>query len=650
MNLQIIYDIKDRLEKSAIAGTRLLNDDFRLKRSAEELKKLAEKIPVFSKIAQGLDSLFNAKDSERANVLLDVLALVDAVVYTQANIGIEGEMEPISGNNGDYFELSYCFLNPLLDALSTSGGGKKETITSYFIAFTEYFSDYRIVLGLIDGLNDSYGEKADLCADILSDCGANYTGLLKKGFDPKNQNKSMARYIDVIRQLEGKAATPWLIEILPEVKGQARLKVLYALGEDEDNINLLLDLTKTERGDCREAILGSLAKFDGEVINKFWTNEILKHEQSVFFLSKSNQPWAIDIVVKGLKKKLETLLESERNLSKEIYDSQYITTLHKWCVAIGYKNSVEMQEVWKWIVSNINTFKQIDEKDGSGFRIGIQLSEILLKIMLKYGEGPLCDFCAQIFDEHKDIPLFLHISFLASLISKPADEVYKKFSPYVLKKKVKDNDDYQMLLNDFLLISLKEIEFSKDSGDYVVEFQKMKEPLDRRWIKLFAEALYTNASAIKNHKYYHFYYGIDNEVFIKRLRELVDPSDKKSSAIVSMVLKDGMLKYGNTYEYARWILELGGNPKDVLLKSMKVNINRNNSQLIWEFLNRALYYLPEKDVIDMLKEIAASSRQIAPNSIYLKDRFIADIDYMYQQFKDGKHFPSWKEVKSYNAK
>ena len=41
MNLQPLYDVKERLEYAAIAGTGLLSEDFRLQRAAEGLKPLA---------------------------------------------------------------------------------------------------------------------------------------------------------------------------------------------------------------------------------------------------------------------------------------------------------------------------------------------------------------------------------------------------------------------------------------------------------------------------------------------------------------------------------------------------------------------------------------------------------------------------------
>ncbi len=60
MNLQPLYDLKERLHYAAIAGAGLLGEDFRLQRAAEGLKPLASASPVFSKIDGMLSALLQA--------------------------------------------------------------------------------------------------------------------------------------------------------------------------------------------------------------------------------------------------------------------------------------------------------------------------------------------------------------------------------------------------------------------------------------------------------------------------------------------------------------------------------------------------------------------------------------------------------------
>ena len=100
MNLQPLYDVKTRLEQAAIAGTGLLGEDFRLQRAAEQLKPLAGASPVFGKIDSGLEQLLSAPAEARSGLLLDLLALVDAVAYTQGKTGIAGDLVPLPAGSG----------------------------------------------------------------------------------------------------------------------------------------------------------------------------------------------------------------------------------------------------------------------------------------------------------------------------------------------------------------------------------------------------------------------------------------------------------------------------------------------------------------------------------------------------------------------
>ena len=331
MNLQPLYDVKARLEQAAIAGTGLLGEDFRLQRAAESLKPLAAASPVFGKIDGGLRALLSAPAEERAGLLLDLLALVDAVAYTQGKTGMAGELEPLPTGGGTFQQISYGQLSPLLTALTTTGGGRLEIIQSAWEDHPEFFTDYRVLPAVVDGLGDSYGEIAELNAKILKQSGPAALPLLKEGFDPAG-NRAMARRVEVISALEGAGATPWLREVLPQAKKDVRAAVLTALGKDAKNLSLLLELAQTEKGANRDAVLKALAGQEGEPVASFWAREVEKHSQSVKFLEPSNEEWAIQLVASGLRQRLEQFLDGGKRPSYE--EGTDLTT---WCWSLGRK-------------------------------------------------------------------------------------------------------------------------------------------------------------------------------------------------------------------------------------------------------------------------------------------------------------------------
>ena len=72
LDLRPLYDVQERLEHAAVAGTGILNEDFRLKRAQEGLAPLAAASPVFAKIHAGLETLLTVPPEKRGGTLPEV--------------------------------------------------------------------------------------------------------------------------------------------------------------------------------------------------------------------------------------------------------------------------------------------------------------------------------------------------------------------------------------------------------------------------------------------------------------------------------------------------------------------------------------------------------------------------------------------------
>ena len=262
MDLQPLYEVQERLEHAAVAGTGILNEDFRLRRAREGLAPLAAASSVFAKISAGLDALLSAPAEKRGGALLDVLALVDAVAYTQASAGMAGALEPLPPGTGACRQVSYGQLRPLLEALTGTGGGRMAVVQEAFQAHPEYFDDYRVLPALVSGLGDSYGELADLNAAILARQGPHILPLLEAGFDPAG-GRAMARRVEVMERAAGARASGFFTAQLPRAKKEVRLALIAALGCDPSNGAALLELCRTERkGAARDLAHQALARLD----------------------------------------------------------------------------------------------------------------------------------------------------------------------------------------------------------------------------------------------------------------------------------------------------------------------------------------------------------------------------------------------------
>ena len=488
MNLQPLYDVKERLESAAIAGTGLLGEDFRLQRAAEQLRPLGAASPVFGKISAGLDKLLAAPAGERSGLLLDLLALTDAVVYTQGRTGVAGELEPLAAGAGIYCDASYLQLQPLLDALTGAGGGRMGQIKDVWTRHPEFFQDFRVLPALVSGLGESYADLAELNRDILKAQGPQVLPLLKEGFDPAGK-KEMVRRVEVISALEGAEAAPWLREILPQTKKDVRKAVILSLGADPDNIPLLLELSKTERGSKREPVLTALAGLDGEAVQAFWSAEIKKTPVHVEYLKDSRTQWASDLAAASFRALLEALLTAEGQ--KVQITVEVLGALNRCKSAVLGKSSPAMLDCWRWIDSQLPLFGKL--KRASAVRhVDLEngLPTWLLDSLCAAGPGPLCGLCRELWDQNRDRARYLPNAILAALLTRPAVEVYEEFLPYVersvgVRKAQSLKDTFEHIFWD------KKDGCYRISHNYydvmariTARTSTLAEPLDRRWFDL----------------------------------------------------------------------------------------------------------------------------------------------------------------------
>ena len=630
MNLQPLYDVKARLEQAAIAGTGLLGEDFRLQRAAESLKPLAAASPVFGKIDGGLRALLSAPAEERAGLLLDLLALVDAVAYTQGKTGMAGELEPLPTGGGTFQQISYGQLSPLLTALTTTGGGRLEIIQSAWEDHPEFFTDYRVLPAVVDGLGDSYSEVAELNAKILKQSGPAALPLLKEGFDPAG-NRAMARRVEVISALEGAGATPWLREVLPQAKKDVRAAVLTALGKDAKNLSLLLELAQTEKGANRDAVLKALAGQEGEPVASFWAREVEKHSQSVKFLEPSNEEWAIQLVASGLRQRLEQFLDGGKRPSYE--EGTDLTT---WCWSLGHKDSPAMLDFWRWADSRMEEIDQLKDEKGRSFFFGVKLTDRLLDILRHTGPGPLRDYCIGLFDSHPAMTRYLQISFLAAVLSLPAAEVFEKYGPCILTEEPAEDAERKKTLNTVLLRALGDVWWYPQGERYnVFGGQPAAEPLDIRWIERLTQAVYTDVQRRGRTSPFACYWE-DVPEFDRTLMRLVNPEDGRCRELMIPYLRKRLEEMGLPYHYSRWLIQLGGSPRGLLGKALAKNPKANHLYTVWQLMYDVWQALSADEAIALLEEVLAEGafqKQAAPH-------IQKAIPWTIEQLRAGKDFPS----------
>lgn len=278
MDLSPVYELQERLRATAIAGVNLLQEDFRLKRAAEAIKPLTTASPVFAKLCQQMELLLSPECNSPAGILLDTIALADAVICTLAVTDVKAgtreftpdvDLYPEEKDTLPVSNAPYSKVKGLIDALSTTGSGNFSFVNDMLSTNPEVFKDYRVIPALIKSLGASYSELAELTKKYLVKCGPEIIPLLKKDFDPKGK-KEMVHRANIIGDITGAAENDFYIKMLETATGDVRTALINNLRYEPSNFDLLLNMAKSEKGKNKQCVLNLISqKEDGKVYDLF---------------------------------------------------------------------------------------------------------------------------------------------------------------------------------------------------------------------------------------------------------------------------------------------------------------------------------------------------------------------------------------------
>lgn len=554
MNLTPFYELKERLEHAAIAGTSLIEEDFRLRRAVDGLVPLASASPVFAKIKAGADKLLTAPAEERAACLLDVLGLVDAVAYTQGKTGSSGELLPLAIGAGGYIPASYGQLQPLIAALTGTGSGRMAVIEDAWENHPDYFSDFRVLPHVVTTLGCTYSELADLAERILVAQGADIIPLLKKHFVPDGK-KEMVRRVRIIVRLAGAAENEWYKAVLPDSTKNVREVLITALSYSPDNTQLLLDLCQSERGNLKNQAQASLACMDSPEARAFWETEWKKRPQSAWKLMGLNAPLASDIAARTLRAQIEALLETDGTPEIKYEDMNNVI-----CAAYG-KYSDEMRDCWRWLGSQM---EQLDARCQKPHGTALTVTEWLEKCLLL---TVLWNPCEETFALARELFVpesyrFMGAAFAADLLTLPADEVYEKYSVYFDPARNKEQSAHRSRLlmvweslcrmNDAFALAILQRDIL--TGEDAPRCLPIAAP-DPRWA-----CCLTHPKLAK-----HYESASINPCFQERkklyyeniVERFVDPRSPEVCAAIGQYYYDLLWQTGHIIRYFNWLMECG---------------------------------------------------------------------------------------------
>ena len=330
MNLAPIYELRSRLRASMIAGAGLLSEDFRLKRAVEEIKPLEALNPVFAKIGQLTNALVAEGDDNKEGILMDTITLVDALLCTQGLMTVTDEVEQIevSDCGSVVTNAPYSVVKGLVEALTTSGNGHYQFVADTHEEQPQLFADYRVKSAMVEALGAGYAELADMVARWLKAEGEEILPLLQKGFDPKGK-KEMLRRLQVIQAIAGGKANEFYKKMLPEAEKDIRTELILALRHNQDNVEFLQELIKTEKGKAKKMAYYALAEMEDARAEKVFRDMYAKKPiDTMIYLRMTTSKWACKLVGESLIDKLAICKEPDYGNGESVFNSGTDGTEH----------------------------------------------------------------------------------------------------------------------------------------------------------------------------------------------------------------------------------------------------------------------------------------------------------------------------------
>jgi len=619
MNFEPLYELKNRLENVAVVGINLAKDDFRLKRAVEQVKEYSNAAKVFKQIYDMGNSLISTDDEDKCDLFLDLLALLDAVLCTQATT-YSGDkpqkINTITKNKYFYKELHYSELSPLVYALTETGSGRYEIIEDTIENNSKLLNDFRVKNYMIHALSDKYSEISYIITEELKKQGKEVIPLLKDGFDPQGKRDMVLRF-DIISTLCKEEENDFYKYCIENGSKEIKEIAIEALKYSQDNIDYILDLTKTEKGKLKNKAFEALSYMNDDRAEKEWDKFFKKKPfENILYLQNTNQQWAIDYLTNYIE-------EYVKELKKEDKKKEVGVEVSSLCMMTFKRRTNKLLSLYKELYP-YNRY---------------EIKRILSYYIVSEVDKEIIDLVKELSEKYEGE--FLEQEFLISLIKDKPETVYKNFSKYIgvgkSQKEIKDlfsnfflgkhskTKETARIQEDFRTVFniIFHIEYKEESKEYILYWQNIDDysvmevklsGFDKKWYDIIFE--------LDNDYYENWNSYSSYNSSIKRLYnpDIKGMKEKYGKFYYNIILS--RIPYGYDIEFLN---KLEWTDYKDFLKG-KIDIEKNPSA----FSNRVRYIgyilqdtlMSESDLIEQLEEIMAINRKNPKVPINLCDRWL----------------------------
>jgi len=267
MSVAAVIELSQELHRLAIAGVGLAKGDKRITALLPTMAKSGEKAPVFARIAEQAKALVSATKADAPAQFLQLNTLVGAVLKTQGQSGVQGEIAPLGASSTSSKQIPAQALYELHDSIM----GYHEHAIRAAIK-NGWFGDARLAPMALDALQSEYAKLSNLAATkMLPAYGNSIIPLLVASLD-LSQKRPAARMIETVSRVDSESAAALARQILdPQaipvfdiriegvtISDDAKAAAIRCLASDELDHSLLSEHITAKKKLLRTAALSNL--------------------------------------------------------------------------------------------------------------------------------------------------------------------------------------------------------------------------------------------------------------------------------------------------------------------------------------------------------------------------------------------------------
>jgi hypothetical protein len=475
MSIPVLIQTYDEARRLAMAGSMVAPGDFRLKKLVPALEQAGQKAPVFTKVAEAVRRLAESNEQTSAAALLELAALVNSILYTQGETGVEGEFKalPTVELGRPRTQVSARVMKPLQEALTSTGSGRLEVIRDGYERGA--FHDLRLIAPALAALDDSYAEVADLIAHkILPLYGPAIVPELRANFDPRGRGGHVRRLL-LLHRLDPEAARPYVRRSLEEGSPEVRIAAIACLGESPDDLPFLLDQAKSRAKEIRSAALKALGRCGADEAARLLCDAIHHDDLALAVepLRQSRHPAVTIALLNEAEKQLNVVIAGKEKDAKKLdRQNEHLSQLLE---CLKGREDTRTEKLLLSMFQQVGRLAMI-----KGTPSGKDLVERLVDVMA--AGAPTVQ--SALIDAHETLQADnLGQAFVAARRSRESAEVFTLFSPYLTASvnEKKKNRDPAWAKREAII---EELTGGQSWEDADTEDSSASTDLDPRWLDL----------------------------------------------------------------------------------------------------------------------------------------------------------------------